>query len=1073
MNRKTVLVFISLIFVCLLSTSMVFAADNTTESVDNGADDSSASDIDDSTTGDIDDSTTVDKNTKTGTIDDFKNDLLESDCNLSLKRNYEFTVGPDSKYFETGIVINNSDVFIEGNNYTINMNSLGSFFTAYNSNITINNLNIKNTNVNAIKIIDSNLTTTHVNFENNDISDSRAVLVIESSYNSSGDTFTNLNNEFGSAIVVTDESGLILTNATFNMNQSINWACIYITNSEAIIANTTFANMKSKYATAIYNTNGTIIVSNCTFMNLNANETAGAIGVKDIDSSIVLIDNCTFINVTSVKNGGALFADINGMLGIKGGGVLVKNSLFEDCGSNFGGAILQLGGTLTIINSTLTKNYAVINGGGVYTSNADLSVVNSSLTDNSANEEIEDYNQGGAIYFDLGDLIILNSRFEDNDALEGSDIYLYDANYNISNSYFAGNISSMFDQNSTELKNNTFLKENNFNDTDYIYVYDSIGSSIDYSPIILDESLVNATSFDLRDYGLVTPVKNQGDMGSCWAFGVTGSLESAYLKASNKTALLDISESNIQDSGLMYSIYGMADSTEGALRTVGSAYMLSWLGVTTSEDNTYDELGKISPIYDNGTKYHIHNVVLMMPRENVTDNQKFKEALVKYGAVGVSVHGASKEDTSFNEKTNAAYFYNETFGLGTDHSVTLVGWDDTYSKDNFKVTPPGDGAWIIKNSWGREWADQGYYYVSYYDTAFGTTRLPVAFIIEDYLSYEKNYQYDIISDIDYDLYKVNVTYANQYTSVGKDLITAVGTYFNQSGVNYNIEVIVNDKSIYNQSGVSRYMGFETIPLEKYIGVDENDTFIVEIGAGAAVPVSKGTRQHYTNNSSFVGINGKYSDLYYDDEVACIKVYTIPDKSYMEIESQQNILQVKYYDENGKPLTNAEVSVLSNGLEYTATTDENGVALFKLYLPGGRHTVFVLNPVSAKIENVTLFIPSEYKKPTNTYNNVQKVKSIKAPNTIQKTYKVSVKDKLVFEGKYFTIQRLNEIFGQNFINGHLVVYIDGKVVFNGTVGDDISTILFEIIDSLLGNHELKVEFTVGNDTQTYTENITIS
>ena len=49
----------------------------------------------------------------------------------------------------------------------------------------------------------------------------------------------------------------------------------------------------------------------------------------------------------------------------------------------------------------------------------------------------------------------------------------------------------------------------------------------------------------------------------------------------------------------------------------------------------------------------------------------------------------------------------------------------------------------------------------------------------------------------------------------------------------------------------------------------------------------------------------------------------------------------------------------------------------------------------------------------------------------------VKDNVVFEGRYFTIQSLNEIFGQNFTNGHLVVYLDGKVVFNATVGDDNS------------------------------------
>ncbi|MBR3214185.1 MAG: hypothetical protein IKF79_06700 [Methanosphaera sp.] len=84
----------------------------------------------------------------------------------------------------------------------------------------------------------------------------------------------------------------------------------------------------------------------------------------------------------------------------------------------------------------------------------------------------------------------------------------------------------------------------------------------------------------------------------------------------------------------------------------------------------------------------------------------------------------------------------------------------------------------------------------------------------------------------------------------------------------------------------------------------------------------------------------------------------------------------------------------------------------------------------------------------------------------------VKDNVVFEGRYFTIQSLNEIFGQNFTIGHLIVYLDGKVVFNATVGDDIFTIIFEIIDGLLGNHELKVEYTVDNDTKNYAENITI-
>ena len=68
--------------------------------------------------------------------------------------------------------------------------------------------------------------------------------------------------------------------------------------------------------------------------------------------------------------------------------------------------------------------------------------------------------------------------------------------------------------------------------------------------------------------------------------------------------------------------------------------MLSWIGATTSDINEYDELGKISQIIDNGDKYHIQNIAIIPSRENVYDNQKLKDALVAYGALAISVHGA-------------------------------------------------------------------------------------------------------------------------------------------------------------------------------------------------------------------------------------------------------------------------------------------------------------------------------------------------------------------------------------------------------------------------------------------------
>lgn len=70
------------------------------------------------------------------------------------------------------------------------------------------------------------------------------------------------------------------------------------------------------------------------------------------------------------------------------------------------------------------------------------------------------------------------------------------------------------------------------------------------------------------------------------------------------------------------------------------------------------------------------------------------------------------ETEYFNEKTNSVY-HNNTYEA--NHDVAVIGWDDNYPKENFKITPPGNGAWIIKNSWADNWGEKGYAYISYYD----------------------------------------------------------------------------------------------------------------------------------------------------------------------------------------------------------------------------------------------------------------------------------------------------------------------------------------------------------------------
>ena len=81
---------------------------------------------------------------------------------------------------------------------------------------------------------------------------------------------------------------------------------------------------------------------------------------------------------------------------------------------------------------------------------------------------------------------------------------------------------------------------------------------------------------------------------------------------------------------------------------------------------------------------------------------------------------------------------------------------------------------------------------------------------------------------------------------------------------------------------------------------------------------------------------------------------------------------------------------------------------------------------------------------------------------------------VFNVNFLTLEILNRIFNENFTNGMLLFYIDGKLVFNDTVTDDLSVIIFKILEDYMGNHEIKAVFTDDNgNTNNYVDNIYIS
>ena len=223
----------------------------------------------------------------------------------------------------------------------------------------------------------------------------------------------------------------------------------------------------------------------------------------------------------------------------------------------------------------------------------------------------------------------------------------------------------------------------------------------------------------------------------------------------------------------------------------------------------------------------------------------------------------------YNDRTAAQY---QNVSTDQNHEVALVGWDDNYSKENFLITPPGDGAWIIKNSWNTTWGKNGYGYISYYDRGIFNYTYTVGFVIENTESYTTNYQTDLSGNLTFDRYDKNVSYSNTYKSNGNELISGVGTYFGGEGENYSLDVYVNGELKHSQNGSAPYYGFHTVKLTKEIPVKGDDTFKV-VMKKKSIPILSYSRQHYSKNTTFVNNGDGWKDISLENKTISLKVYT--------------------------------------------------------------------------------------------------------------------------------------------------------------------------------------------------------
>ena len=210
--------------------------------------------------------------------------------------------------------------------------------------------------------------------------------------------------------------------------------------------------------------------------------------------------------------------------------------------------------------------------------------------------------------------------------------------------------------------------------------------------------------------------------GTCWAHAVIGAMEADLIHDGKATTDIDLSEMHLayycfnthEDPKHCYSemvtpYQGYLDA--GGTEAMGVKTLMNLVGAVLEED---------VPMSDDPTSFtpdktyvtskdvaQIRNAYIVS-----SDRNDIKKNIIEHGGVMVNYNVFYQDYDSLNN----SYYNPNNAGLG--HGVVIVGWDDSFSRDKFLYQPEGDGAWLIRNSWGDNgYGHYGYFWMSYYDTS--------------------------------------------------------------------------------------------------------------------------------------------------------------------------------------------------------------------------------------------------------------------------------------------------------------------------------------------------------------------